>query len=75
MMAALPRLLPFRRALFPDHYDFSPATFLLPEQADSFFAELAGNKGRDRATYILKLDNGSMVGVRVVTAVGPAGND
>ncbi|PRW57894.1 zeta- subunit of COP-I complex [Chlorella sorokiniana] len=40
-------------------YYFSPRTFLLPEMAEGFAAELAANKGRDKQTYIIKLDNGS----------------
>lgn len=34
-----------RRAMFPQHYDFSPRTFLLPEMAEAFAAELAGGLG------------------------------
>jgi len=111
-----------RRAMFPQHYDFSPRTFLLPEMVEAFAAELAGglmahaagyhtgamaqppsvagvrnkspgwampacaaglrvpgccpersqsyprvcspagNKGKGRQTFIIKLDNGSQVG-------------
>lgn len=36
------RWLLLRRAMFPQAYDFSPRTFLLPEMAEAFAAELAG---------------------------------
>lgn len=58
-------------ALYPEDYDFSPRSFLLPEMMEAFEAELAqagqggGGSGATRGrrpTFILKLDNGSMVG-------------
>lgn len=68
---AVPAPLPCS-SLFPEEYEFSPRSFLLPEMMEAFEAELvqarqrgsSGSKGgrSRRPTFILKLDNGSMVG-------------
>ncbi|EFN57215.1 hypothetical protein CHLNCDRAFT_8655, partial [Chlorella variabilis] len=60
----LARNLAHMRALFPDQFDFTPRTFLLPEHGGSSSSTLGGSR---RATFILKLDNGSMGrGIRLV---------
>jgi hypothetical protein len=56
---SMARNLANMRAVFPQHYNFNPRTFLLPEMTEPFLAEFGRGKGTK--TFIMKLDNGSQV--------------
>ena len=57
---SMARNLANMRTVYPEHYNFNPRTFLLPEMMEPFLAEV-GKARKTPRTFIMKLDNGSQV--------------
>ena len=57
---SMARNLANMRTVYPEHYNFNPRTFLLPEMMEPFMAEV-GKARKTPKTFIMKLDNGSQV--------------
>ncbi|GAB4815434.1 hypothetical protein N2152v2_002480 [Parachlorella kessleri] len=69
---SMARNLANMRTVYPEHYNFNPRTFLLPEMMEPFLAEV-GKARKTPKTFIMKLDNGSQGrGIKLVQSTAEA---